>query len=60
MKATAKQLNSKRKFPRKPASKNGDAFLADKKVFRGRTPRDLAANHDHYFYRASGVSILHV
>jgi hypothetical protein len=50
MKTTAKQLNSKRKFPRKPASKNGDAFLADKKVFRGRTPKDLSANHDDYLY----------
>jgi len=38
------------KFPRKPAAKNGDAFLADKKVFRGKTPKDLAANHDRYLY----------
>ena len=38
------------KPPRKPASRNGDAFLADKKVFAGRTPKDLAANHDRHLY----------
>ena len=38
------------KPPRKSDSPNGDAFLADKKVFRGRTPKDLAANHDRYLY----------
>ena len=35
---------------RKPGPQNGDAFLVDKKVFRGRTPKDLAANHDRYLY----------
>jgi hypothetical protein len=50
MKATAKHLNSRRKFPRKPAFKDSDAFLVDKKVFRGKTPRDLAANHDCFLY----------
>ena len=38
------------KSRRRPASKNGDAFLADQKTFRGRTPKDLAANHDRYLY----------
>jgi hypothetical protein len=38
------------KSSRKPPSKNSDAFLADKKVFRGKTPRDLATNHDRYLY----------
>jgi len=38
------------KSPRKPASQNGDAFLADRKTFRGKTPKDLAANHDRYLY----------
>jgi len=38
------------KSPRKPASKKSDAFLADKKTFRGRTPKDLAANHDRHLY----------
>ena len=38
------------KSPRKPAAKNGDAFLEDKKTFRGKTPKDLAANHDRYLY----------
>jgi hypothetical protein len=36
------------KSPRKPTAQNGDAFLADKKTFRGKTPKDLAANHDRY------------
>gem|GEM_PF-3881992 len=38
------------KSPRKPSSRSGDAFLADKKTFRGSTPKDLAANHDLYLY----------
>ncbi|MGA2853672.1 MAG: hypothetical protein ABSE90_06050 [Verrucomicrobiota bacterium] len=38
------------KSPRKPVSKNGDAFLADKKTFGGKTPGGLAANHDRYLY----------
>jgi hypothetical protein len=50
MKVTAKQLNSTRKFPRKPAPKNGDVFLADKKTFQDKTPKELAANHDRYLY----------
>jgi hypothetical protein len=50
MKATAKQLNSKGKFPRKPASKNGNTFLADKKAFHARTPKNLAINHDRFLY----------
>lgn len=36
------------KTARKPAARNRDAFLADKKLFPGRTPRDLAASHDRY------------
>jgi hypothetical protein len=27
-----------------------DPFFADKTVWRGRTPRDLARNHDEYLY----------
>lgn len=38
------------KPPRKPAAQNGDAFLSDKKLFRGKTPGDLASNHDRYLY----------
>ena len=38
------------KSPRQPVARNGGAFLADKKVFRGKTPKDLAANHDRYLY----------
>lgn len=38
------------KSSRKPAARKPDAFLADKKVFGGRTPKDLAANHDRYLY----------
>lgn len=30
--------------------KRRDSIFADKSVFRGPTPRDLAANHDHYLY----------
>ena len=29
-----------------------DPFFADTKVYRGRTPKDLAANHDAYLYDA--------
>jgi hypothetical protein len=36
--------------PHKPASKKKDAFLADKKTFRGQTPKDLAASHDRYLF----------
>ena len=38
------------KPPRKPSARRDDAFLADKKVFRGATPKDRAANHDRYLY----------
>jgi hypothetical protein len=38
------------KLPRKAAARDRDAFLADKKIFTGRTPKDLAANHDRYLY----------
>jgi hypothetical protein len=57
MTAIAKQLDAKLKNGkslRKPACKNGDVFLADKKVFRGKTPRVLAANHDRYLYGERG------
>lgn len=27
-----------------------DPFLADARVFRGKSPRDLARNHDDYLY----------
>jgi len=27
-----------------------DSFFADKAVFRGKAPRDLAKNHDSYLY----------
>jgi len=27
-----------------------DVFLKDKKSFRGKTPKDMAANHDRYLY----------
>ena len=36
--------------PRKAAARSRDTFLTDKKVFRGHTPPDLAANHDRYLY----------
>lgn len=45
------KLKKKNSSLRKLVSKNGDVFLVDKKVFRGRTPRDLAANHDRYLLR---------
>ncbi len=48
--ALADREAPKGKSPRQSASKNGDAFLADKKIFRGRTPKDLAANHDRYLH----------
>ena len=35
---------------RKPPTKTDDAFLIDKRTFRGKTPKDLAANHDQYLY----------
>jgi hypothetical protein len=38
------------KSPSKRVAKPGDPFLADRKVFRGRTPKDLAANHDRHLY----------
>ncbi|MEI6395769.1 MAG: hypothetical protein WCT12_32280 [Verrucomicrobiota bacterium] len=38
------------KSARQSAARNRDAFLADKKVFPGQTPKDLAANHDRYLY----------
>ena len=38
------------KTARQPAARSRDAFLADKKVFPGQTPKDLAANHDRYLY----------
>ena len=38
------------KSPRKSTVQNGDTFLADKKTFRGKTPKDLAVNHDRYLY----------
>jgi hypothetical protein len=38
------------KRPRSQNPKSDDVFLADKRVFRGRTPKDLAANHDRYLY----------
>lgn len=38
------------KTARKSAARNHDAFLADKKLFSGKTPRDLAASHDRYLY----------
>ena len=38
------------KSPRPPSTRSGDLFLADKKFFRGATPKDLAANHDRYLY----------
>jgi hypothetical protein len=31
-------------------AKSVDSFLADKKVFRGKTPKDLSSNHDFYLY----------
>ena len=31
-----------------------DSFFADKRVFRGKTPKDLAANHDRYLYGRNG------
>jgi hypothetical protein len=34
----------------KPSATNGDVFLTDKRVYRGRTPKDLSANHDRYLY----------
>lgn len=36
---------------RKQGSRN-DPFFADTKVYRGSTPKDLAANHDAYLYDA--------
>jgi hypothetical protein len=39
---------------RKPAPPHDDPFLADKRVFRGKTPKDLAANHDRYLYGQHG------
>ena len=38
------------KTARQSAARSRDAFLADKKVFPGQTPKDLAANHDRYLY----------
>ncbi len=38
------------KTTRKPSPKNANALFADKKVFRGSTPKDLAAGHDRYLY----------
>jgi hypothetical protein len=38
------------KTARRSAARSRDAFFADKKVFPGRTPKDLAANHDRYLY----------
>ena len=35
---------------RKQTSRNNDSLLSDKRTFRGKTPRDLAANHDRYLY----------
>jgi len=29
-----------------------DSLLADRAVYRGKTPRDLAAEHDRYLYGA--------
>ena len=46
----ADRENRPTKSTRKRLSRNGDTFLADKKVFRGKTPANLAANHDHYLY----------
>lgn len=34
----------------KAATHNGDPFLADKKLFSGPTPKNLAAHHDRYLY----------
>ena len=48
--ALADREGSHVKAPRKKDSGGGDSFLTDKKVFRGRTPKDLAANHDRYLY----------
>lgn len=38
------------KTPRKVATPSSDAFLADKKLFSGPTPKNLAAHHDRYLY----------
>jgi len=48
--ALADREMPRKKTPRKKDSEQSDCFLADKKVFRGRTPKDLAANHDRYLY----------
>ena len=36
--------------PRKATARNRDALLADKKLFAGKTPKDLAGSHDRYLY----------
>jgi len=48
--ALADRENPAARSRRKTLSRNGDAFLADKKAFKGKTPKNLAANHDHYLY----------
>lgn len=35
---------------RKTSKEKTDPFFADKKVFRGRVPKDFSKNHDDYLY----------
>ena len=48
--ALADRENPSVKSRRKPLARKGDSFLVDKKTFKGRIPKNLAANHDHYLY----------
>ena len=48
--ALADRETTRKNASRKATSKSEDAFFADKKVFGGKTPSDLATNHDRYLY----------
>jgi len=44
------ESRSSRPVVRRVRRLTADPFLSDKKLFTGRTPSDLAAKHDRYFY----------
>jgi hypothetical protein len=41
---------SKKPIHKSKRSWKNDPFFADKKVFQGKTPKDLVAHHDDYLY----------